>query len=144
MGVEIAILLHKQLLFRLVTARLSRNLDVSNCLQWAELSGRLWTVNRRIKHSGKNVGSSFSLLSSQLFQDIPHKTDNTKPDSESIIRPIYQLGSLHSINTHITALSMLYPLRYRLNIQSGNQGKKKKPHQSGTSVILSLSQSSLS
>lgn len=90
-----------------MTARLSCNLDVSNCLQWAELSGRLWAVNGRIMHSGESIGFSFSLLSSLLFQDILHhriKIDDTRLDSESIIRPIYQLGSLYSINKHITSL----------------------------------------
>lgn len=57
-------------------------------------------------HSGESIGSTFSLLSSPLFQDIPHRaveTDDPRLDSESIIRPIYQLGSLYSINKHITA-----------------------------------------
>lgn len=95
-----------------MAARLSRNLDASNCLQWAELSGRLGAVNRRIMHSGESIGSTFSLLSSLLFPDIPHrrvKTGNTKLDSESIIRPIYQLGSLCSKNKHITALQSSSP-----------------------------------
>ena len=128
-----------------MTARLSHNLDVSNCLQWAELSGRLWAVNRRIMHSGESKGSPFSLLSSLLFRDIPHcgvKTDYTKLNSESIIRAIYQLGSLYSINKHITAFPCPAPrdIGDRLNIQSGDQGTRAKTwHRSETSVILSLS-----
>lgn len=61
---------------------------------------------------GESIGSTFSLLSSLLFPDIPHrrvKTGNTKLDSESIIRPIYQLGSLCSKNKHITALQSSSP-----------------------------------
>lgn len=70
-------------------------------------SGGNWTVNRRSMHSGRRIGSSFSLLSFPLFPDIPHcgvKIDDTKLNSESIIRPIYQLDSLYSINKHITSL----------------------------------------
>lgn len=60
----------------------------------------------RGSYAEENVSDTpFSLLSSLLFQDIPHrrgKTDETTFDSKSIIRPIYQLSSLHTRNKHIT------------------------------------------
>lgn len=62
---------------------------------------------------GRVSDSSFSLPSSLLFQDIPQaqgrERDDTALNSESITRPIYQLGSLYTINKHITALGAAAP-----------------------------------
>lgn len=96
-----------------MTARLSRNLDGSNCLQWAELSGRLWAVNRGDHALRGKYWTPLSLCCHPCYfkTSLNHgvKTDDTTLDSESIIRPIYQLGSLYTINKHIAALPCSAP-----------------------------------
>lgn len=124
-----------------MTARLGRNLGLCNCLLWAKLSGRLRTVNQMILHSGKSIGSSFSLLSTLLFQDIPHcrlKTDDTKLDRKSIIRPIYQLGLLYSINKHITAPLPSVP-RDMVSTPSLTARVLRITHRLSSSLMLCLS-----
>lgn len=69
----------------------------------------------RGSYAQENISDTpFSLLSSLLFQDIPHhrgKTDETTLDGKSIMGPIYQLGPLHTINKHITALCHAWTLK---------------------------------
>lgn len=96
-----------------MTSRLRGNLDVSNCLQWVELPGRFWDLS----------DTPFSLLSSLLFQDIPHrrgKTGKTTFSGKSINRPIHQLDSLHIINNH-GSLSYSVPQDSISTSQSDNQ-----------------------
>lgn len=52
--------------------------------------------------------------------------DDTALNSESIIRPIYQLGSLYTINKHITALGGSAPRGSRGKIQSDNCSAQRK------------------
>lgn len=67
--------------------------------------------------------------------------DDTALNSESIIRPIYQLGSLYTINKHITALGVSAPRGAVATTSptiAARREKKKTPHRSRASVYFGL------